>query len=498
MAPASMDETEPLLGLTATLSNSLPATETAVHAHEDLPLDFDPSGDPDNPREWPSPFKWSITLLLTALAFTVTFNCISVVPIANRIVSDLAPDGRPDKYASVLLVTIWELGEAAGPLLIAPLSEIVGRWPVMNVANTLFVLTTLLAASAPTVPLLIMARALSGLVVVSNVLNPAIVGDIFDPDHRGSPLSLVALAPLLGGAAGPAIGGAIAETLGWRWVLYMAAIFVGVCQVLFLTCFRETYKVAILRRRARHRQAMDAEGAPNREKKGKRGALVESIVRPFIVFGSSGVLMALSLFGSVVFSHFYSFAVTLPDIFEDRYHLSPAVTGGSMVCFSIGSAASVMVCNVTLDRIYVRMKAANNGVGQPEFRLPMVIVGGFALPVMVAAYGWAAELRVPLWVLLVLMGLVGFALMLAFVPVSAYVVDAFGLYAASAMTGLIVARCLMGTFLPLATTPLVRNYGFGWGFTILGAVSLGLAPIPVLVFRYGERWRQLSRYTRSS
>jgi hypothetical protein len=156
-----------------------------------------------------------------------------------------------------------------------------------------------------------------------------------------------------------------------------------------------------------------------------------------------------------------------------------------------------MLCNVTLDRIYARMKAANGGVGQPEFRLPLVIVGGVALPVMIALYGWAAELLVPLWVLLLLMGLVGFALILAFVPVSAYVVDAFGLYAASAMTGLIVARCLMSTFLPLATTPLVRNYGFGWGFTVLGAVSLGLAPIPVLVSRYGQQWRQLSEYTRS-
>ena len=69
MAPAAVDETEPLLGLAATISNTLPAT--AVHEREDLPLDFDPNGDPENPREWPETFKWSITLLLAVLAFTV-------------------------------------------------------------------------------------------------------------------------------------------------------------------------------------------------------------------------------------------------------------------------------------------------------------------------------------------------------------------------------------------------------------------------------------------
>lgn len=50
-----------------------------------------------------------------------TFTCIGVVPVAGRIVLDL--EGRESKSSSVLLVTIWELGEAAGPLIISPLSE---------------------------------------------------------------------------------------------------------------------------------------------------------------------------------------------------------------------------------------------------------------------------------------------------------------------------------------------------------------------------------------
>lgn len=412
------------------------------------------------------------------------------MPIANRIVSDLSSDGLSNKYASVLLVTIWELGEAAGPLFIAPLSETLGRSPVMNVANMLFVLATVLAACSQTTSVFILARALSGLVVTSNVLNPAVIGDIFDPEHRGSPMSSVMLAPLIGGAVGPAISGAITESLSWRWALWIAAILAGTCEALLLIFFKETYKVPILRKRAQKLSLKEGS-----EK--KSGELIESIVRPFIVFGSSGVLMALSLFGSVVFSHFYNLSTTLPSVLEEIYGLSPALTGISLIFFSIGSAASVALCNLTLDRVYARMKARSpTNTGQPEFRLPIVIIGAFTLPFALAFYGWSAQLRLPVSVVLLSNVFVGFCLMLAFLPLSAYVVDAFGLYSASAMTGLIVSRCLMGTFLPLATTPLVEMYGYGWGFTVLGAIGLVLAPIPVVILRYGEQWRQCCKYTR--
>jgi hypothetical protein len=144
------------------------------------------------------------------------------------------------------------------------------------------------------------------------------------------------------------------------------------------------------------------------------------------------------------------------------------------------------------------MRFTHKGVGEPEFRLPLSIIGAFALPLCVAAYGWAAELRLPLLFLLFSVCAMGTALMLALIPVMAYVVDAFGLYSASAMTGIIVTRCLMSSFLPLTTPPLVDKLGFGWGFMVLAGFSLLLAPIPVFMLRYGAHWRKFSRYSRDA
>lgn len=151
---------------------------------------------------------------------------------------------------------------------------------------------------------------------------------------------------------------------------------------------------------------------------------------------------------------------------------------------------------MTLDRLYIKLRDANGGDGRPEYRLPLCIFGALTMPFAIAAYGWIAELRLPLPVLLTSVGVLGFTLLLAMLPIMAYVVDASGLYSASAMTAVIVSRCLAGTLLPLTETPLVEAWGYGWGFTMLGAMMLCLAPIPICIMRYGQKWRQLSKYTR--
>lgn len=248
-------------------------------------------------------------------------------------------DGYVSKSASVLLVTIWELGEAAGPLFIAPLSEIFGRYPLMNGANLLFIAATILAALSQNTHLFIAARAFTGLAVASNVLNPAIVGDLFVSEERGGAMSLIMLAPLLGGAVGPAVAGAVAQKVGWRYVLWIGTGLACVCEFLFLTCFRETYEVTILKKRAARlrletgnnslRTAYDDDEGDHGLRK-----LGDAVLRPFVVLFNSGVLQALSLFGSVAFAYFYVMSTTLPDILQDIYKLSPALTGLSFISFS--------------------------------------------------------------------------------------------------------------------------------------------------------------------
>ena len=508
-----MDETQPIL---PSQSNGYGTHHQADKADIDI----------DNPQDWEPAYKWGVVSLLAFMAFTVTFTCISLVPVANNIVADL--DGysghQSTSTASVLLVTIWELGEAAGPLIIAPLSEVYGRYPVYNLANGLFIACTAAGALSQSTTLLIMARFFTGCAVASNVLNPAIIGDIFPNERRGSPMSIVMLTPLIGGAVGPAIAGVVAQTSGWREVMWMSLGLATVAEILFLVLLKETYQPAIVRRRA-HELGMaarkaakgdDAEAAIPEDSGSAKSPVWESIKRPISVIGSSVVLQILSLYGAVGFSFFYVMSTTLPGILQNVYHFPPTLVGSTFLSFSqyswevvgscpqglmrvagIGSALGIVVCNTLLDRIYAKLQKPGQP-HQPENRLPIVIFGAFTLPLSVVLYGWIAALRLPVPVLILSVALMGFTLILGLIPVTAYVVDAFGLYSASALTAVLIARCMMSTFLPMAAGPLEIRWGYGWGMTVLAGLCMAMAPIPVLVFNYGGKWRQRSNYTKDA
>ncbi|RDW65111.1 hypothetical protein BP6252_10762 [Coleophoma cylindrospora] len=488
-----MDERQPLLG-------PIDAPQQSI---ADQPLvDFDKNGDPENPLDWPKSYKRGVVLLLALMSFTVTFTCIGIVPVADQIVLDL--EGRESKSASILLVTVWELGEAAGPLIVAPLSEIYGRYPVLNVANTIFIFGVILSALSETSGLFIFARFLTGFATASNVLNPAIIGDMFAPEARGAGMSLIMLSPLLGGAIGPAISGTIAETLGWRMILWISAGLAIICEVAFFMLLRETYKVPILQRRAaRLRKETKDESlkcAWETETTGKAAgssALKAAIKRPLLVMWDSSVLQILSFYGGLVFTVYYVMATTLPTILREVYGFSSAWIGYSFLAFSIGATGGIVVSNVFLDSLYVKLSKSNGGVGIPEHRIPFMLVGALILPSVVALYGWVPYAHWPVSLLLIAVALIGFFIILTWIPLASYVVDAFGIYSASGMTIVLIARCLGGTLLPLAIPPLTDAFGLGYGFLVLAAIFLALVPLPAAVMRYGQHWRQKSKYTRN-
>lgn len=118
------------------------------------------------------------------------------------------------------------------------------------------------------------------------------------------------------------------------------------------------------------------------------------------------------------------------------------------------------------------------------------------MPVAVTLYGWTAEVHAQVFIFLATVTILCIAVVFCLVPMMTFVTDAFGECSASAMTAVLVTRCLMGALVPLTVPSLSEKLGYGWAFTVLAAVALVLAPIPCLVMRYGPTWRQVSEYTR--
>ncbi|OAQ99371.1 hypothetical protein LLEC1_06074 [Akanthomyces lecanii] len=320
---------------------------------------------------------------------------------------------------------------------------------------------------------------------------------MFVPEQRGTAMSMILFAPLLGSSLGPAFSGAAIETLSWRVIILVSVVLAAVCYSISFVFFRETYKPAILRRRAaKLRAASPASDMDKPVVKHTYRSLWLSIARPATVLASSGVLIAISFYIAIIFSHFYVAAITMPRIIEDIYHLSPTAAGLSFFSNALGSLIGIMVCKLWLDSIYVKLRDKNNGVGLPEFRLPIAIFGAVTIVPGVALYGWCAQYQWNLYLFLVACVWVRMSLIMSFTPLTAYVVDACGLYSASALTAVIVIRCLAGAFLPLAIDKLVNQLGYGWGFSVYALATLVVVSVPVALFYKGESWRKNSVYTR--
>jgi DHA2 family multidrug resistance protein len=85
-----------------------------------------------------------------------------------------------------------------------------------------FSVTSLMCGLAPSLPLLIVARALQG--ITGGGLQPnaqAILADAFPPHKRGQAFAIYGISVVFAPAIGPTLGGWITDNFSWRWVFLL-------------------------------------------------------------------------------------------------------------------------------------------------------------------------------------------------------------------------------------------------------------------------------------
>ncbi|WP_205527261.1 MFS transporter [Solimonas sp. K1W22B-7] len=97
------------------------------------------------------------------------------------------------------------------------LGDLAGRRRLLLGGTALFTAASVLCAIAPTLWLLVGARAVQGLgAAVMMSLTMAFVGEIVPREHSGAAMGLLGTMSAVGTALGPALGGLLISTLGWR------------------------------------------------------------------------------------------------------------------------------------------------------------------------------------------------------------------------------------------------------------------------------------------
>lgn len=161
---------------------------------------------------------------------------------------------------------------------------------------------------------------------------------------------------------------------------------------------------------------------------------------------------------------------------------------------------------------YVKKLESNNNIPVPEWRLPISMVGGVLFTGGLFWFGWsgysgsvhwigkasrvfAAYVRSNKFTVPVLSGLLtGFGIFSIFLSLLNYLVDAYLMFAASAIAANTFMRSLFGGIFPLFATYMFNGMGIQWAATLLGCVALVLVPMPIVFYVFGKKIRAKSKF----
>ncbi|WP_299545841.1 multidrug effflux MFS transporter [uncultured Tateyamaria sp.] len=121
-------------------------------------------------------------------------------------------------------ISLYMMAAAVLQLLLGPLSDRVGRRPVILGLLTLYVLASVLCLLAQDITLFLIARTGQAVAVGGGILASAVVRDMYDDRLAAAKLSLIASAMAIAPMLAPMLGGLLEAAFGWRSVFVTYAL----------------------------------------------------------------------------------------------------------------------------------------------------------------------------------------------------------------------------------------------------------------------------------
>ncbi|KAK8054816.1 polyamine transporter 3 [Apiospora rasikravindrae] len=442
---------------------------------------WDGPEDPDNPKNWATRRKWLAVISISGFVLMSPLPTTIVSPALDVIAAELeitVTALRP------MVLSIFLLGYAIGPMFISPLSEIWGRTLVLQTFNFLFLAFNTACGFAQTIEQLLAFRFFAGLFGSCTVgIGAGTLGDLFNASERGKAMAIYSVFPLLGQVLGPIAGTPACKSLASSSSTSLTRQYCSGGKGTG-SCGPELLRISTPSTTSPHGSSLSM--------------MRTTMIRPIKLLTTQPIVQVMALYQGYLYGNIYILYASIATLWTTRYGQRLDTASLHYLALGLGTAFAAEVATHINDRIFGVLTRRNGGTGLPEFRIPIMIPATVVLAVGLFWYGWSAEARL-FW----LMPDVGVALFAAAAYIctvsnNIYVVDTYGRYSASALAATSMLRCLAGFVFPLFSPYAYERLGYGWTSSILGivAICIGLTGV-IFLWKYGRVLRKKSPYCAS-
>ncbi|WQF90106.1 Putative major facilitator superfamily, MFS transporter superfamily [Colletotrichum destructivum] len=471
--------------------------------------------------------KWSIIVIIGLAGLFSGLSSNIYNPSLDAISREL---GVTASQVS-LTITSYLIMQAVTPLFWGPMSDTLGRRPTYIASFAVYIVGNVALSFSPNYAVLLIFRGVQAAGSASTVsIGNGVMQDIAPNSERGAFIAFYQAIRNFSTAIGPVLGGALANSLGFRSVFIFLLIASSLILIAILVYLPETmrtiagngslrltgiYKPLYRYVSKEPKYMQDPEGPLNRQK-----ITFFTFLRPFRLFKEKDLVINL-VWGGVIYAIWNMITTSTTPLFKASFGLSELLLGVAFIPNGLGTIVGSVIAGKILTRDYktveTKFKETHNIPYDeelsskeipPDFpleqarlqRLPWFVAlfvastagYGFSLayPTMTARPGWIA---LPL----TMQFLIAAAANGIFALNQTIISDLCPGQGASATAVNNLVRCGLAALGVAFAEQMLNAVGPGTAFLALGMAVIAVSPIQVVNQFWGPKWRAQRECRRS-
>jgi len=174
-------------------------------------------------------------MAITALAIDAVLPALDIIGSAIGIV---------DTQDNQLIIIMIFLGLGVGPLIFGPISDSIGRKPLVYIGFGIFIIASMICIFSKSLEMMIVGRILQGIGLSSpRTISIAMVRDTYEGDFMARIMSFITTVFILVPVIAPALGKFILDHFNWQSIFYVQVIFSILVSIWFYRRQPETLSV---------------------------------------------------------------------------------------------------------------------------------------------------------------------------------------------------------------------------------------------------------------